>query len=173
MSDQKRWAFALTAWAELSGAMSANPGPERLAQYLTDAVKQYRTKPEHALRITRSAKNSRYLKDGVGLHWCGIFAVFCLRKATNDLSYEWDSEKLPRIRRGTAGISATYTKDISRARVGDIGYLNKAQHHFVIIGTEPGRIHSVDGNSTEGSKYNVIKYTIRTTFDAFYNVFGD
>jgi hypothetical protein len=154
--------------------MVANPGPERLASILEQTVKQYHNKSEHTLNITRAAGNSRYLKDGgkAGLHWCGIFAVYCLRKATGDTTYHWDIYKSPRIRHGDSGVQCKFTKHIEEARVGDIGYLEKAAHHFVIVGIEPGKLHTVDGNSTDAGKYNVIKYNVRTKFDGYYNIFG-
>ena len=135
MSDQKAWAFALTAWADYSGAISANPGPERLAEYLTDAVKripnQARARSEnHALGEDFDAT----VEDGVGLHGAASSRSFPAQSDERP-QLQWDAEAAEDSpRRARRASAATYTKDISRARVATFGYLNKAQHHFETIG---------------------------------------
>jgi hypothetical protein len=70
-------------------------------------------------------------------HWCGAFALWCLRQAGVGLGIRWEVGKgfLYRLKRTTT------------PEPGDIGYVDQPfQHHFVVTEADRHTIGSVDGN---------------------------
>lgn len=79
----------------------------------------------------------KYVTPGLP-SWCGIFAVYCIKKAGIDIG-TWQMGK---------GVSAFgKLKQTESPQAGDIGYMDANQHHAIIVKVEGDMVHSIDGNS--------------------------
>ncbi|MDO8929137.1 MAG: DUF4157 domain-containing protein, partial [Bacteroidota bacterium] len=79
----------------------------------------------------------KYVTPGLP-SWCGIFAVYCIKKAGIDIG-TWQMGK---------GVSAFgKLKQTESPQAGDIGYMDANQHHAIIVKVEGDIVHSIDGNS--------------------------
>ncbi|MDP2887493.1 MAG: DUF4157 domain-containing protein [Bacteroidota bacterium] len=109
-----------------------------------DGGKQLRFGHETLLEIFHLAAPGVWSDDvikylGPGLpSWCGIFAVYCIKKAGIDIG-TWQMGK---------GVSAFgKLKQTESPQAGDIGYMDANQHHAIIVKVEGDMVHSIDGNS--------------------------
>jgi hypothetical protein len=79
----------------------------------------------------------KYL-DSLLPSWCGIFAVYCIKKAGIDIG-NWQMGK---------GVSSFgKLQQTTTPQAGDIGYMDTHQHHAIIVKVEGDIVHSIDGNS--------------------------
>jgi hypothetical protein len=95
---------------------------------------------------------------GKAKSWCGIFCVYCYRKA-GIKSVRWDLKSgrpVGPIR--LASWSPTWVDQIKSA---DIGTVATKSHHFLLKQVESGsklpRLHSIDGNQTWGQ---ILEYPV-------------
>ena len=78
--------------------------------------------------------------------WCGIFAVYCIKKSGIDID-TWQMGK---------GVSSFgKLKQTDSPQAGDIGYMEAHQHHAIVVKVEGDIVHSIDGNS--GLKSEIIE----------------
>jgi hypothetical protein len=81
------------------------------------------------------------------LHWCGIFATYCLIKAGVDA--KWFNGFSPAIR----GKGTRYAGDNKGIKPGDVGVRltgddHTTNHHFVVIAVnDDGKLETIDGNT--------------------------
>ena len=76
---------------------------------------------------------------GVRKSWCGIFCVWCLRKA-GVVTWEW--------RDNVGFLYRTRWQTTTHPEPGDIGYVaNPFQHHFLVERCEGNIVYCIDGNS--------------------------
>ncbi len=79
----------------------------------------------------------KYVTPGLP-SWCGIFAVYCIKKAGIDIG-TWQMGK---------GVTAFgKLKQTETPQAGDIGYMDDHQHHAIIVKVEGDMVQSIDGNS--------------------------
>jgi hypothetical protein len=102
------------------------------------------------------------LVDGKRKSWCGIFCIYCYRKA-GILSLTWDMQNgKPKGPIHVNGWSANFVNGIKTA---DMGIVQHKWHHFLIESVEPGkklpRMTTIDGNQDFGR-------IIRIPFDSAY-----
>lgn len=95
--------------------------------------------------------------------WCGIFSVWAHKKAGKDIG-NWQMGK---------GVSAfgKLTQTAS-PQPGDIGYIDQPfQHHCIVVKTDGGNVHTIDGNS---GLFSEVKENIRplSAFTGFFTAFG-
>ncbi len=69
--------------------------------------------------------------------WCGGFALRCLRRVFN-LDWTW--------RDGLGFLEVKHLPKVSLPEPGDIGYLAKNAHHFIVERCANGRVYGIDGN---------------------------
>lgn len=69
--------------------------------------------------------------------WCGGFALWCLRTA-GLVDWSWKI--------GSGFLEVKGLPRVSLPEPGDIGYLAKNAHHFVVVDCHDGVVDSVDGN---------------------------
>jgi len=80
----------------------------------------------------------KYLAPNTLPSWCGIFAVYCIKKAGIDIG-NWQ------MGRGVSSFGKL--KQTQSPQAGDIGYMDLHQHHAIIVKVEGDIVHSIDGNS--------------------------
>ncbi len=124
---------------------------------------------KHLLEIFHLAANDawpdpvieqvRYVKEFP--HWCGIFAVYCIKKAGIDLGY-WKPGR---------GVKDEGTLEpTENPQPGDIGYFEEKQHHCIIKAVHGDTIESIDGNSGNFSEV-VERSRPRSQFAGFLTAF--
>ncbi len=88
---------------------------------------------------------------GSAKSWCGIFAVYCYRKAGIN-SVKWDLTRGKPI--GSIKIARWSPNFVKEVKMADIGIVSKKNHHFIIKRKEDGKsrpkIESIDGNQWAG-----------------------
>lgn len=114
--------------------------PKRLA-FINIALSQVGKKdsvPYLLDALTPQGKNDVFPDKVDTIEWCGIFALWALRKAglTNWL---WELGK---------GFLMSLPQTVD-PKPGDLGYSDK-QHHSIIESIEGDMVHSIDGNSWNG-----------------------
>jgi len=80
------------------------------------------------------------------ISWCGGFALWCLRMA-GLCDWNWKI--------GSGFLEVKGLPKVSLPEPGDIGYLAKNQHHFVVERVELGKVYSIDGNHMAAPKEGV------------------
>jgi hypothetical protein len=152
-------------------------GIENLRGYINDAVIQA---DKYFDWNDPSKENALEARKAFPTSWCGIFATWVWRRAgiTSVKFKLWDGQ--------TAGIG-TIDESEGGARTwrklpicqwhtgsiceGDIGYLDKGQHHFIIIAVDGNDLLTVDGNA-KGSSIIVCRKHLRHDAVAYYRCLG-
>ncbi len=115
---------------------------------------------------TRAANNEKpHEEDWPGVHWCGIFANWCWRKAGAETKW----------RMGDGPVAGNRTipteSDISRLLPGDIVVMKgKSIHHALVacIDANGKSFRSIDGNSTEHGIGQTVGHKLREIGDIRY-----
>lgn len=89
--------------------------------------------------------------------WCGAFALWCLRRGA---ACDWSWQ----IGRGFLWRLPTTTDP----QPGDIGYVDRFQHHAVVIAADGSTIRSCDGNAMGGTVAERVRP--RSDYAAFYSI---
>jgi hypothetical protein len=150
--DPKRMEIVATATLEATGAVHAKsvgdsdetgrttrPGWQQLLKYFHDAAPGLWS--DDVIKY-----NSQPGMNGLP-HWCGIFALWALRSSGMGVG-TW------KMGSGISAVSGIKPVSKQTVKVGDIGYLESAQHHFIVAGISADRktIQTVDGNSGSDSE---------------------
>jgi Putative peptidoglycan binding domain len=111
------------------------------------------------------------LLHGKRKSWCGIFCIYCYRKA-GILSVTWDLENgKPSGPIDVNGWSANFVAGIKQA---DMGVVQHKSHHFLIESVEPGkklpRMTTIDGNQDFG---RIIKIKFDSGYPSPHQVLKD
>jgi hypothetical protein len=94
--------------------------------------------------------------------WCGIFSVWAHKKAGKDIG-TWQMGR---------GVSAFNTiSETTSPQPGDIGYINKHQHHCIVMKLDGDTIYSIDGNSGLYGEVTENKRSFKD-FAGFFTAFG-
>jgi hypothetical protein len=80
-----------------------------------------------------------YKGEQLGFSWCGVFATWVYRQA--GIETKWI------IGGGPTKLKHYSSKEISSLKPGDIGHIQKQNHHFIILSVKDGKIRSINGNS--------------------------
>lgn len=94
--------------------------------------------------------------------WCGGFALWCLRTA-GLCDWSWKI--------GSGFLEVKGLPKVSLPEPGDIGYLAKGAHHFVVDHCQDGQVYSIDGNHFTAPREGV-GTAVRRIVDvsAFYSI---
>ncbi|MBV2091504.1 MAG: peptidoglycan-binding protein [Candidatus Thiodiazotropha sp. (ex Ctena orbiculata)] len=84
--------------------------------------------------------------------WCGIFCVYCYRKAGIS-TVRWNLNIGAPV--GNIGLNSWSTEFVQAIKLADIGAVATRQHHFLIEKVDPGnpftpRLNTIDGNLLAG-----------------------
>jgi hypothetical protein len=111
--------------------------------------------------------NPKYGMNGLP-HWCGIFALWAVKSAGAPVG-TW------KMGSGISAVSGIKPVRRSEVRVGDIGFLEKNQHHFLVsaVSEDGKQITSVDGNSGADSEVSSGKTRNIGDIAGFYRAFDD
>jgi hypothetical protein len=94
-------------------------------------------------------------------YWCGIFALWALRKAGFACSVHWD------IRTGRGFLHLL--QPTTNPQPGDLAYIHNYQHHAIIERITPdGMVHTIDGNTGPDNRV-ARKVRPRSEFAFFYD----
>jgi hypothetical protein len=159
----------LQAWQRVVGAtVDGNPGPETFAR----TVAWFRdhgyiappTLPSEArARVVALAagelgdqdpdKYWRLVQPALMGHphdvaWCGGFALWCLRTA-GLCDWSWKV--------GSGFLEVKGMPKVQLPEPGDIGYIAKAAHHFIVEDVRDGIVYSIDGNHLTAPREGVAR----------------
>jgi hypothetical protein len=113
--------------------------------------------------------------------WCGIFALWAIKKAC---LVGWSLAGMtPKVGvwRGGSGISSVSgfkgVHDKDKVKRGDVGYIAKNQHHFIVVRVDGDALETIEGNTAEDGSATggkILDHKSRrkkSTTDGFYTVF--
>jgi hypothetical protein len=157
----------IKAWQRVVGATEdGDPGPE--TQRLT--IEWLRARghlmppaivPETRSRVVAIARAElgeqdpqKYIRDAAPIYigqppnakaWCGIFALWCYRKA-GLTTKQWIDGR---------GFAHGYLPIVSLPEPGDLAYYSSGQHYAIVEHCADGYVYTIDGNAMKAPKEGV------------------